>query len=53
MGWRLLTLFVISGALRFLVALTIPQKIREVRPVEKMSTKDLIARVLGLKPMVD
>jgi MFS family permease len=49
-GYRLFSLFFIAGTLRFIIALTLPQKIKEVRPVEKISSKDLFFRIVGLRP---
>jgi MFS family permease len=52
-GYRLFSLFFIAGTLRFIVALTLPQRIKEVRPVEKISSKDLFLRIVGLRPNLE
>jgi MFS family permease len=52
-GYRLFSLFFLAGTLRFIVALTFPQKIKEVRPVEKISSKDLFLRIVGLRPNLE
>jgi MFS family permease len=52
-GYRLFSLFFIAGSLRFIVALTLPLRIREVRPVEKISSKDLFLRIVGLRPNLE
>ncbi len=52
-SYRLFSLFFLAGALRFVVALTIPRKIKEVRPVEKISSKDLLFRIVGLRPNLE
>jgi MFS family permease len=50
-GYHLLTLFFISGVLRFLVVLWISGKIKEVRRVEKINTRDLFFSVIGIKSL--
>ncbi|MCX5708650.1 MAG: MFS transporter [Candidatus Omnitrophica bacterium] len=52
-GYRLFSLFFIAGTLRFIVALTLPRRIKEVRPVEKISSKDLFLRIVGLRPNLE
>jgi MFS family permease len=52
-GYRLFSLFFIAGTLRFIIALTLPQKIKEVRPVEKISSKDLFLRIVGIRPNLE
>ncbi len=52
-GYRLFSLFFLAGTLRFIVALTLPQKIKEVRAVEKISSKDLLFRIVGLRPNLE
>jgi uncharacterized membrane protein YfcA len=46
-GYRLLSLFCISSALRFVLIWFIAGAIKEVRPIEKMRTKDIIMGVAG------
>jgi MFS family permease len=52
-GYRLFSLFFIAGTLRFIIALTLPRRIKEVRPVEKISSKDLFFRIVGLRPNLE
>lgn len=51
MGYRLLTLFLLSGLLRALFAASILPKIKEVRRVEKISSLDLFFSVTRLRPI--
>lgn len=51
LGYNILTLFLISGFLRFIVVFLFFNKIKEVRISEKMSNKDLFFTVAGLKPI--
>ncbi|MEW6008746.1 MAG: MFS transporter [Candidatus Omnitrophota bacterium] len=48
-GYRILTLFLISGILRLTVALFMPQKLKEVRAVEHISTDQLFFNIVGFK----
>jgi len=48
-GHPILTLFVISSALRFVIAFFLPFKLREVRQVEKINGDRLVWSVLGIK----
>jgi len=48
--YKLFSLFFIAGVARLIVALTMPRRIKEVRPVEKISSKDLFLRIVGLRP---
>lgn len=48
-GYKMLTLFLISSALRFFVVLSLSPKIQEVRPAKKMSTRELVSCVIGIK----
>jgi MFS family permease len=48
LGYKLLSLFCISSILRFLVLWLIVGTIKEVRPIEKMKTKDMLWGVAGL-----
>lgn len=52
-GYKILALFLVSGVLRFSVALLFSGKIREVRPAEKISSRDLFYSVIGIKPILD
>jgi len=49
-GYRLLSLFILSSALRFCVVFLFSGKIREVRSAEAISSKDLFYSVTGIKP---
>jgi MFS family permease len=50
-GYRLLTLFLLSGILRALFTATILPMIKEVRRVEKISSLDLFFSVTRLRPI--
>lgn len=50
-GYKLFTLFFISAILRFLVALSLSCKIKEVRPVEKISGQEMFLNIIGIKPI--
>ena len=50
-GYRLLTLFLLSGILRAVFAATILPTIKEVRRVEKISSLDLFFSVTRLRPI--
>jgi MFS family permease len=50
-GYRILTLFLISSILRFLVVSGFLGKIKEVRKTEKISSRDLFYSVIGIKPV--
>jgi MFS family permease len=49
LGYKLLTLFLISSVLRLSVVLFFSSRIKEVRPVEDISAKDLFFSVVGIK----
>jgi MFS family permease len=49
LGYKLLGLFVFSSALRFLVAGTLPRTLREVRPIQRVSSRDLFYSVIGVQ----
>ena len=51
-GYKILTLFLISSALRLMAALVLPQKLKEVRPVEPISSNRLFFSMIGLKPVL-
>jgi MFS family permease len=53
LGWRLLNLFLLSSLLRFGVVFILGRKVREVRPVEPMRTKDVFYNVVGLQTILD
>jgi len=51
-NYKILSLFLISSALRFLVAINLSRKIKEVRPVEEEKSIDLFFKVVGIKPIL-
>jgi MFS family permease len=50
-GSQLLTIFLVSGILRFFVWTYFIRTIKEVRPVIKTRSKDLFFSVIGIKPI--
>jgi len=52
-GYKLLSLFFISGILRFLVVGLFSRKLKEVRTVEDISARDLFFSVVGIKPAME
>lgn len=50
-GYKASSLFLISGILRLLVVGFFSRRIKEVRSVEKISSKNLFFSVVGLKPI--
>lgn len=50
-GFKILTLFLISGVLRLLIATLLSGKIKEVRLAQEVTSKDLFYSVLGIKPI--
>jgi MFS family permease len=52
-GFRLLSLFLLASVLRFMVALFMAPRIKEVRPVEHVSSRDLFFSVVGIKPALE
>jgi MFS family permease len=51
-GYKILSLFLIASALRFLVVFFFAGKIQEVRPAEQIKSRDLFYSVIGLKPIL-
>jgi len=51
-GYKILTLFLISSALRIMVGILMPLKLKEVRPVEKAKSNELFFSILGIKPLL-
>ena len=51
-GYQLLTLFLISSLLRLLIAFFIPVKLKEVRPIEKISNERLFLSMIGIKSLL-
>lgn len=52
MGQKIYTLFIISGILRFIVGITMPRMLKEVRPVEKVDNNKLFFSMIGIKPLL-
>lgn len=50
-GYSIMTLFVISSALRLVVVGFFNRMVKEVRPAEAISSRDLFYSVIGLRPM--
>jgi hypothetical protein len=50
-GWRLLSLFALSGALRFLAALFLSGGFREVRKSRRVSSLELFFSVVGFRSL--
>jgi len=48
-GYRLLSLFLLSSSLRFLVVFSLAGKIKEVRVVEPIKKRDLFYRIIGIR----
>ncbi len=48
-GYKILSLFLVSGISRYLVVLLFYNRIKEVRAGENITTKDLFSSVVGLK----
>jgi len=51
-GYRILMLFLISSLLRISVALLIPQRLKEVRPVKEIKSAQLFFSMIGIRPLV-
>ncbi|MFH1878592.1 MAG: MFS transporter [Candidatus Omnitrophota bacterium] len=51
-GYKILTLFLISGVLRLIVGILMPPGLKEVREVEHVRHNDLFFSVIGIKPML-
>jgi len=51
-GYQLFSLFLISSSLRLLVALALPHKLKEVRPVEKLNNYQLFSLLIGIRPLL-
>lgn len=50
-GYKILSLFLLSAVLRITAGLIIGKCLKEVRPVEDVSSKQLLFQMLGLKPI--
>ncbi|MDI6703271.1 MAG: MFS transporter [bacterium] len=51
-GYKILTLFLLSSILRLLVGFLMSMKLKEVRPVEKISRSQLFFSVIGIRPLL-
>lgn len=51
-GYRILTLLLISSILRIIVGFFMPMKLKEVRPVERINSKEMFYNILGIKPLL-
>jgi hypothetical protein len=51
MGYRILTLAFLSGVLR-LYAMVLSSQIKEVRAVKKVSSRDLLYSVIGVRSIL-
>lgn len=51
-GYKILTLCLISSALRMIVALTMPRLLKEVRSVQPITSTGLFFSVLGINPVL-
>ncbi len=49
LGYKILSLFLVSGTLRFFVVFLFSQRIKEVRKVSEISSRDLFYSVAGIK----
>ena len=52
LGYKILSLFLISFILRMLVGIFMPMKLKEVRLVQGVSNRDLFLSVIGIKPLL-
>jgi MFS family permease len=52
LGYKILSLFLVSGLLRLTIVFLFSAKIKEVRSSEKMNNQDLFYSVIGLKPIL-
>jgi MFS family permease len=50
-GYKILSLFLLASILRFLVVFSLSGKIKEVRPAEKIKSRDLFYSIIGIKPV--
>ncbi|MBF0522952.1 MAG: MFS transporter [Candidatus Omnitrophica bacterium] len=53
LGYKILSLFIISATLRFFVGAIMPYMLKEVRPVEKISNNQLFFSIIGVKPFIE
>ena len=51
-GYKILSLFLIASILRFITVLFLSGKIKEVRKIEQITSKELFYSVVGIKPIL-
>jgi MFS family permease len=51
-GFKILTIILISAILRMAVGILMPMKLKEVRPIEYVSSNELFFSVIGIKPLL-
>jgi len=51
-GYKILTLFLVSSTFRIFVGVFMPMKLKEVRPVEKISNIKLFFSIVGMEPLL-
>lgn len=52
LGYKILTLFLISSLFRIAVGVILPRFLKEVRPVEKVSSRQLFSSMIGIEPIL-
>jgi len=52
-GYRLLSLFFLSGILRFVSSILISRTVKEVRGTEPIASHELLYNVIGIKPVLE
>ncbi|MEJ2010362.1 MAG: hypothetical protein P8Z30_19780, partial [Acidobacteriota bacterium] len=52
LGYKILTLLVISSLLRFAVRFLLIGRLREVRPVGRVRSSELFFSIIGIKPLL-
>ena len=53
LGYKIITLMIISAVLRIAVSLILSKPVKEVRPVKKIRGYQLVLRVVGVIPLLD
>jgi len=51
-GHRILSLLLISSAIRLIIAFSMPRRLKEVRPVKHIRSADLFFSVIGVKALI-
>lgn len=52
LGYKILTLFLISSILRIIIGISLPMKLKEVRPVEKSGSNKIFFSMIGIRPLL-